>query len=183
MVISLLLQSLPDLDRHEQFQKFSFPTTLWLTWSMPSSVCHFTRSTPFERPVGFEGTLKQFMTSFFDRVYVAIYLSSLSAMIVNIFLAISYDLKYSVWKSIRKALLLMPTVCKPRNTTQARPLTSKRTLSKKNEGKRSRVFHEKTIFDRPCWKICRVFTDLFNCNAHFNEKRRNILHEPSECEG
>ena len=158
MVISLLLQLLPDLDRHEQVQKFPFPTTLWLTWSMPSSVCHFTRSTPFERPVGFEGTLKQFMTSFFDRVYVAIHLSSLSAMIVNIFLAISYDLKYSVWKSIRKALLLMPTVCKPRNTTQARPLTSKRTLSKKNESKRSREWCHQiqegdvALETRPFWQ-------------------------------
>ena len=44
------------------------------------------------------------ITSFFDRVYIAVNLSSLLAMIVNIFLAISYDLRYNVWKSNRKAL-------------------------------------------------------------------------------
>ena len=183
MVISLLLQSLPDLDRHEQFQKFSFPTTLWLTWSMPSSVCHFTRSTPFERPVGFEGTLKQFMTSFFDRVYVAIHLSSLSAMIVNIFLAISYDLKYSVWKASEKPYCWCPLSAN---------LETLRRLDRWQVNERSRrrmKVSVRVFFTKKQFLIDRVekfvaFSPIyFNCNAHFNEERRNILHEPSECEG
>ena len=53
----------------------------------------------------FRGKTLAIMTSFFDRVYIAINLTSLLAMIVNIFLAISYDMKYSIWKSNRKALL------------------------------------------------------------------------------
>ena len=123
------------------------------------------------------------MTSFFDRVYTAIHLSSFLAVIVNIFLAISYDLKYNVWKSNRKALLLMPTASKPRNTAHARPLINKRTLSKKNDDKAFACFYEKQILMDRVKKICRVFTDLSNYNAHSNEKKRNILHEPSECEG
>ena len=53
----------------------------------------------------FRGKTLAIMTSFFDRVYIAINLTSLLAMIVNILLAISYDMKYKVWKSNRKALL------------------------------------------------------------------------------
>ncbi|XP_027058514.1 5-hydroxytryptamine receptor 2A-like, partial [Pocillopora damicornis] len=53
----------------------------------------------------FRGKTLAIMTSFFDRVYIVINLTSLLAMIVNIFLAISYDMKYSIWKSNRKALL------------------------------------------------------------------------------
>ena len=53
----------------------------------------------------FRGKALGIMTSIFNRVFLVLNLASVLAMTINTFLAISFDMKYLVWKSNTKALV------------------------------------------------------------------------------
>ena len=53
----------------------------------------------------FHGKTLAILTSFLDRLYIAVNRGSLLVMVANIFLTISCDLKYIAWKTNKKALL------------------------------------------------------------------------------
>ena len=53
----------------------------------------------------FRGKTLGIMTSIFNRVFMVLNLASMLAMTINTFLAISFDMKYLVWKSNTKALV------------------------------------------------------------------------------
>lgn len=68
--------------------------------NMPSYVIY----TVFEAG-WFRGKTLGIMTSIFNRVFLVLNLASMLAMMTNIFLAISFDMKYLAWKSNRKAVV------------------------------------------------------------------------------
>ncbi|KAL9973019.1 hypothetical protein ACROYT_G019424 [Oculina patagonica] len=53
----------------------------------------------------FKGKVLAIMTTIFDRLFLILNLASMLAMMTNMYLAISFDLKYLAWKTIKKALV------------------------------------------------------------------------------
>lgn len=52
----------------------------------------------------FTGKTLGIMTSIFDRFFIALSLGSMLALVANVYLAISFDLKYLAWKTNKKAM-------------------------------------------------------------------------------
>ena len=53
----------------------------------------------------FRGKTLALITTFINRAFITLNLTSVLAMVVNIYLAISFDLKYFTWKTKKKALV------------------------------------------------------------------------------
>lgn len=53
----------------------------------------------------FRGKTLALITTFINRAFITLNLTSVLAMVVNVYLAISFDLKYFMWKTKKKALV------------------------------------------------------------------------------
>ena len=53
----------------------------------------------------FRGKTLALITTFINRAFITLNLTSVLAMVVNVYLAISFDLKYFTWKTKKKALV------------------------------------------------------------------------------
>ena len=53
----------------------------------------------------FRGKTLALITTFINRVFITLNLTSFLAMVANVYLAISFDLKYFTWKTKKKALV------------------------------------------------------------------------------
>ena len=126
--MALLLQSLSDSNRYEQFQTLSIHLLADLVNAI-ICVPLYAIYAVVEDPKKDFGNHDEFLRS-----SLHCYQPQLAAGNNNKYLlGISYDRRYSIWKSNGKALLLIPTACKLELrrlflAAQARTLISKRTL-------------------------------------------------------